>query len=194
MEPIDKRAYYNRPVKADGIGGDTNCNVTSILEISGKIDEAAKNISEADPGDVPKIASEQIKIISEYYLEVLKQSKESFLWAKRVAMVGFAFFIGAVIFLLVFQLQNMATISLIAGALIEISSGIGFYLYSKSIFQMADYFKILDTTQRYLLANSMCEGLEDCKDETRSAIIKQLANVSMPQHEPIPTTENDSGT
>jgi len=38
----------------------------------------------------------------------------------------------------------------------------------------------------------MCEGLEgDMKEETRSAIIKELANVPMPQNNPLddPTPE-----
>ncbi|MGD0953758.1 MAG: hypothetical protein ABR985_15445 [Methanotrichaceae archaeon] len=139
--------------------------------------EALQNISQADTGEVTKIASEEIKIIREYHLEVLKQSKQSFNWAKYVAIIGFIFFIGAVIFLLVFQLQSMATISLIAAALIEVSSGVGFYLYSKSISQMADYFHILDATQRYLLANSICEGLDgDYKQKARSDLIRTISN------------------
>lgn len=149
----------------------------SVLPFTESVQKSVSIISQAAPDDVPKIASEQIKVISDYYSEVLKQCKQSFNWARYVAIIGFIFFIGAVVFLLIFQLQKMATISLIAGALIEVSSGVGFYLYSKSMSQMADYFDILDATQRYLLANSICERIADSesKDKARSDLIKTIS-------------------
>ena len=87
----------------------------------------------------------------------------------------------------------MATISLIAGALIEVSSGVGFYLYSKSMSQMADYFDILDETQRYLLANSICERIanSESKDKARSDLIKTIS-LSRPRINKVHPDKHDN--
>ncbi len=76
-------------------------------------------------------------------------------------------------------MQNVAVVSLISGALIEVISGINFYLYGKTSVQLADFQTRLDVTQRFLLANSMCESLEgDYKQKARSELIRTIAGVN----------------
>lgn len=69
--------------------------------------------------------------------------------------------------------------SLISGSLIEVISGINFYLYGKTSVQLADFQTRLDVTQRFLLAKSICESLEgDYKQKARSELIQTIAGVN----------------
>jgi len=64
--------------------------------------------------------------------------------------------------------------------------GVDVYYYNKSASQLAMFHTRLDSTQRFLLANSVCEGLEgDFKQQARSNLVRMIAGMA-----PIPPTEN----
>jgi hypothetical protein len=145
-----------------------------------------ERLSKADPSNVQEIVASQIELMAVYHNVVIDQARKSFTWALIAAGVGLAFFIGSVSFTLIWQAQNAAWISLISGALIEFISAINFYLYSKTSLQLADFQSRLDTTQRYLLANSICEGLDkNMKQLTRSGLVGVIAGGSMGNYELI---------
>ena len=100
----------------------------------------------------------------------------SFRWAIIAAVVGLAFFLGAILFLLNSQNQSIATISIVGGTLVEVISGINFFLYGKTTTQLAYFHQKLDQTQRFLLANSICESLKgDEKEKSRSRLVTIIA-------------------
>lgn len=155
---------------------------TIVLLLSEKkfrpnITKSVEGLSKAKT--VQEIAASQIDLLSNYYNTVLAQSQRSFLFAWIAAGFGLLFFMGSVGFMLYKQDNILSTISLLSGALIEVISGINFYLYNKSIAQMADFHTRLDSTQRFLIADGMCDGLEGtCKQDTRSGLIKTIAGVN----------------
>jgi hypothetical protein len=58
---------------------------------------------------------------------------------------------------------------------VEVISGVNFYLYGKTTTQMAEFQSRLDMTQRFLLANSICENLDgDFKQNTRSQLVLKI--------------------
>ncbi len=133
-------------------------------------------LSETQPGDIQKIAASQIKLLDNYYNAVLAQATMSFRWAIIAAVVGLAFFLGAILFLLNSQNQSIATISIVGGTLVEVISGINFFLYGKTTTQLAYFHQKLDQTQRFLLANSICESLKgDEKEKSRSRLVTIIA-------------------
>jgi hypothetical protein len=74
----------------------------------------------------------------------------------------------------------------ISGAVVEAVAGIVFSLYGKTALQMGEFHSRLERLQRYLLANSICERLEQPeRDKTRSDLIRQIAAVA----EHAPTTQ-----
>jgi len=136
----------------------------------------------AKPGDVQQIAASQIELLNGYYHLVLSQAGRSFRWALIAAGIGLLFFLAAVTFLVIRQPQQLATISLISGALIEVISGINFYLYGKTSAQLAEFHSRLDITQRFLLANSLCETLDDeSRNRERSELIRKIAGINHPK-------------
>ena len=149
------------------------------------IDNAVERLSRASPSDVQEIAASQIELLSTYHKLVISQAQRSFIWGLIAAGIGLTFFITAVSFLLVRtpavqEPANAAIVSVISGALIEIISGINFYLYSKASLQLAEFQTRLDVTQRFLLANSLCEALEgELKHQSRAELIRKIAGVEV---------------
>ena len=73
--------------------------------------------------------------------------------------------------------ERISNVSLISGALVEVVAGINFYLYSRASNQLSCFHTRLDVTQRFLLANSLCENLEgELKNETRADLVRLIAN------------------
>ena len=139
-----------------------------------------EKLSKADPANVQEIAASQIELLSNYHQEVLGQAKNSFRWALIAAGVGLIFFLIAIAFVIYQQSLEVATIGVISGALIEFISAINFYLYGKTASQMAEFQERLDRTQRFLIANSLCESLEgEIKHKARSELIKIIAGIAI---------------
>jgi hypothetical protein len=150
---------------------------TSMPPVARDLDQIVDQIAEADPGDVQQVASGQIRLLINYYGTALGQAQRSFTWALVAAGVGLAFLLAAVVFLLVTPFQPVAVVSVISGALVEVIAGVNFILYSKTTAQLAAYHNRLDQTQRFLLANSICESLEgEVKNTTRAALVAKIAN------------------
>ena len=90
------------------------------------------------------------------------------------------FFLGAVVLLITIQSQSIATISVIGGAIVEVIAGINFFLYGKTTTQLAHFHERLDRTQRFLLANSICETLGDeTQQKSRSELVRIIATFGL---------------
>jgi hypothetical protein len=142
------------------------------------INSAARQLSHAPKDDIQAIAAAQIKILDSYYREVLNQSQRSFNYALWASIAGLLLFIAAMLYSVNDKLRNSASIPLISGAIVEVLAGINFYLYGQTTMQLKEFHQRLDKTQRFLLANSMCEGLEgDAKQSSRSELIERVSAV-----------------
>jgi len=139
---------------------------------------ALERLSETEPGNVQQVVASQIELMNVYHNVVLEQARRSFVWALVAAGVGLLFFIVAIGLSVVKgpTYQNVTFISAIGGVLTEFISAINFVLYGKTANQMAEFQYRLDQTQRFLLANSICEGLEgSTKQEARFYLVKVIS-------------------
>lgn len=131
-------------------------------------------------GNVEKIASSQIKLLTSYYSLVLDQAQRSFSWALIWATIGVLGFITAGVFLLVYQINDIALIGTIGSVLVEVISAINFYLYNKASAQLAEFHIRLDSTQKLLLSNAVAEKIEgELKQITRSHIALKFAGIDV---------------
>lgn len=143
--------------------------------VSGATEKALQRLTDASEGDVKAIASSQIELLARFYDLSLSQAGRSFRWALIASMVGLAFFLLAIVFMVWRDSSELATITMIGGALIEFIAGVNFYLYGKTLTQLSLFQGRLEVTQRFLLANSLCESLgEAWRDPTRARLINQL--------------------
>lgn len=150
----------------------------ALMPFSAPIDRMAR----AEPSNVQEIAASQIQLLTVYHNVVLDQSQRSFLWATVAAAVGLAFFVAAVAFTILQMPANSAVISVISGALVEVISGVNFYLYNRASEQLSSFQLRLDRTQRYLLANSLCEWLEgEYKQQARLELIRKISDFNEPE-------------
>lgn len=166
--------------KRPGYFGDLLMNPARQEPISKVAGVALKQFNEAtsDKDEVKSIASSQIGLLSKFYDLSLDQAGRSFRWALIASIVGLLFFLAAIAFQMIGKGgSELPMITLIGGALIEFIAGINFYLYGKTLSQLTLFQGRLEVTQRFLLANSLCNKLGDeLRDGTRAALIAQLAN------------------
>lgn len=151
-------------------------------------DDSLSRISAAPTDRTQEVAAAQIALLTDYYKTVLAQARESFRWALIGVAVGLVFFIVAIAVQLAEGATDAATISAISGGLVEVISGINFVLYGKTTAQLAHFHERLDRTQRFLLANSLCEAVVGVKgkDEARRALITVIAALPSDSAEPEP--------
>jgi Cyanobacterial TRADD-N associated 2-Transmembrane domain len=145
------------------------------------IRQSIERLGTADPKNVQQIAAAQIELLSVYHQEVLAQSRQSFFWALIGSGAGLALFIVAVLFSLLSG-PGPASVPLVAGTVVEVVAGLGFYLYGKASSQMSAFHRRLDVLQRYLLANSICESLDDeaARNTARTALIQEISRTPPP--------------
>jgi uncharacterized membrane protein len=136
----------------------------------------ADKVRRSDPHDVQEIVADQIKLLAGIYADVAQQAARSFRLAVSFAVVGIAFFTFAVVWIVVRDASSAALIGGIAGAVVEVWSGVAFYLYSRATTQLSEFHRRLDQTQRFMLANSICEELEEPeRSATRSRLVQAIA-------------------
>src|SRR5262249_5101711 len=127
----------------------------------------------ADPANVQLIAALQIELLTEYHQVALAQSHRLFFWALVGSGIGLIFFVAALVHALPTET------AFLSGAVIEIVAGIIFVLYGKTTAQLSSFPGRLEELHRYLLANSLCEGLDgDERNKARAALIQEITTRS----------------
>ncbi len=141
------------------------------------ISEAIESLATAKPGDVQKIAASQITILDEYYRTALNQAQRSFRSAQILSGIGIGFFISAAGILLLQQSRDLALVTVIGGATVEVVAALAFWLYGRTTTQLAHFYERLEQSQRFLLANSFCETLDDnTKQRSRADLITAMTS------------------
>ncbi len=152
-----------------------NINVGGTISISDLI----HRLSKAKPSNVQEIAASQLELMAGYHQVAIAESRRSFNWALIGAGAGLIFFMAAAWFALWTGNAVAAVIPAVSGAVVEVVAGIVFFLYGKTTVQLGDFHSRLETLQRYLLANSICEGLEgDERNKVRAELIREIARVT----------------
>ncbi len=166
-----------------------------ILQLLGRNSDprtVADQLSETEPGDIQGIAATQIKLLDGYYKDVLSQSNTSFRWAIGVTVLSLiALFIT--IFVLASQSLNVVSlITSISSIIAQFIAGTQLFLYKQTQSQLAYFHQQLNQTERFLLANSVCESLEgEAKQQARTELVKliatfEIANTANPDSQRIP--------
>lgn len=137
-------------------------------------------LSDIDPSNIQDIVAKQCLTLGEYHEIAKAQARRSFGLAVIAACIGLAFFIAATAFLLLTGQAEGALISLISGALVEVIAGINFYLYNRTSIQLAEVRTSLETLQRFLLADGICDKLDDSQKQTvRAQLVRVIAKAKL---------------
>jgi hypothetical protein len=148
-------------------------NLKSLLK-------SCDEIATAQPGDTHVIASLLQKMMVTYYSDVRKQAMQSFWSALGAAGVGMLFFLYAIAHAMSPGISNSSLIGLVAGALAQFISAVNFYLYFKAARQFASFHICLERTNRFLLANTISETLQEpARNEARRSLVETIASAPM---------------
>jgi hypothetical protein len=149
--------------------------------------DAINDVAKADSSNIQEVAASQLGIINSYYQSGLQQSQQSFRWSLIWGGIGLGFLIASVIVLLFRQPTEVALASGIGGAIVEVFAATYQNLYKHASDQLAAFRTSLESTQRLLLANSMCEKLEgEIEQTTRAEIIRLMVSSAVNSQGLIP--------
>ncbi len=149
--------------------------------------EMCKSLAEVPTGETNRLAAKLWELSMHYMDDVRERARRSFVSALLISFVGIAFFFLA-LGLMVFGLLPFSRLTLIAGMSIQVVSAIGFYLYAQTTKEFFTFHLCLERANRYLLANTICEKMEQpYRDQTRSKLVHLIASapplsVSLVEH------------
>lgn len=167
--------------------------LSGVLLVRHNLQEAIKmcnkiqaDFQDSDIKDIKKTLLIQMELTGHYYKSVLRQANLSFIFALVFAGIGILLFFSIIIFMVFGLSNNLATtvISGIGGALAQALSAINFSLYNRATNQLQTFHKSLDRLQNYMLANSICQGLDaSAREHTCSLLSLIIASSSVSETE-----------
>jgi len=148
-------------------------------------------VARADPGDVQDVAASQLQLLIGYHKIALAQSRRSFFWALVAAGTGLIFFVIAALYSMVTGNVAAALVPVIAGIVVEAVACLLFYSHGRTTAESSHFRDTLEAVQRYLFANSICEGLSgDRKEQTRADLARKIANIPAASFLTIPSQQS----
>lgn len=142
--------------------------------------ESCDEIATANAGDTHAIASVLQKMIVFYYEDVRMQAMLSFWSALAAGALGIIVLLYAVTQTMSGGVTDKSLISLAAGVMSQFISGVSFYLYFKAARQFASFHICLERTNRYLLANTIVQGMSGIeRSEATKVLVETIVSAPM---------------
>ncbi len=127
-------------------------------DITRRCDEARRKFESTELKNIKEILHIQLQMLENYYRSVLRQANLSFIFALIFASLGILMFFSTIV---------------------QVISGINFILYGRASNQLHTFHKSLESMQNFVLANSICQGLEEpTKALTCSQLVLIIASAS----------------
>jgi len=153
-------------------------DVTNLPAEEPTVSAALGSVFNADPANIQQVAASQLALSNRYYENVLTQARRSFNSAVAAAAVGLVFFMAAIGFALDSRDLAAPLVSAVGGGIVEVVSGLNFWLYSRTALQLNSFHQRLERMQRFLVANSVAANLDDDhRDEALVGLIRVIAAV-----------------
>lgn len=155
-------------------------HVETVIPASRPAQQAIQEAAAVDTTNIAQVAASQLIISNAYYENVLLQARRSFNSAIVAAIAGLVFFMVGVAVAVVYKIQGAAVVSTLSGAIVETIAGLNFWLYARTSQQLESFHRRLEQMQRYLVANSVGEGL---RGKARDAALSDLMMMIAAGHE-----------
>lgn len=165
-------ALYKMKAKTDELAAEREAK---------EISEAVKNLdvlaekSKEENQDIRALMFENLKELKEFYVICKQQIRKSFSAAMFSCFAGFVLFVLAVIIFLLGGNNSASLMAGLSGAIVEIVSGLYFWLYRETSKQLGKYHKRLEATEKYLIALQIIEMLpEENRNEQYGKLIDYI--------------------
>lgn len=121
--------------------------------------------------DVIDLMLKNVRELREYYIISKRQATNAFSASLIVCFLGFIVYIAGIA-VFVISGENALLLTTISGTIVEVISGLFFWLYRHAIKQLNIYHQRLGTTEKYLTAIRLADKMgEDKHDNTYWHII-----------------------
>lgn len=153
-------------------------NDEELVPIRKEREEIQRRIENEPRTDILDTIQLSLNQITEYYTINKSQARRSFTFSVFAIILGIATLIGGIWLFYFGSSPNiqLATISGIAGLLIQFYGGANFYLYNKSLSQLNYFYDRLVKMQNTMLAIKLCEQIDDNQrqDDVREKLIFEI--------------------
>lgn len=148
----------------------------SIISEDLQIEKAVSNVNIAGEDNVMDLMMRNVKELKEYYVISKNQARNSFSASLFISIFGIFIYIFGLAAVIIFD-KDILLLSTIAGTMVELISGLFFWLYSKAINQLSVYHQRLGSTEKYLMVTQLINEVpEDKKYEEYSNLINFILN------------------
>lgn len=151
-------ALYKMKAKTDELAAEREAK--EISETVKNLDVLAEK-SKEENHDIRTLMFENSKELKEFYVICKQQIRKSFSAAMFSCFFGFVLFILAVIIFLLGGNNSASLTAGLSGAIVEIVSGLYFWMYRETSKQLGKYHKRLEATEKYLIALQIIEMLSE---------------------------------
>lgn len=127
-------------------------------EIKEKL-ESVKTFTDED-ANVIDLMLKNVSELREYYVISKNQARRSFSAALTICFLGIVIYSFGIVSVIFFK-ADATIITLIAGTIVEIISGLFFWLYVQASKQLDIYHKRLGATEKYLTAMQLVEKISE---------------------------------
>ncbi|MEH2957839.1 hypothetical protein [Candidatus Merdisoma sp. JLR.KK006] len=136
-------------------------------------EDADKIIGEAfKSDDVIDLMLKNVRELREYYIISKRQATNAFSASLIVCFLGFIVYIAGIA-VFVISGENALLLTTISGTIVEVISGLFFWLYRHAIKQLNIYHQRLGTTEKYLTAIRLVDKMgQDKHDDMYKHIIE----------------------
>jgi Trypsin-like peptidase domain len=177
LERLAENSRFIEIVEKEIKGKITFNDVSRADSFADTVNSVIDGVATVDSSNTQQVAALELALSKAYYERVLAQARSSFISALVSAGVGLMFFLAAISVSLVTGKLNAALISTVSGAIIEVISGLNFWLYSQTSAQLDAFHLRIERMQRFLLANSVTTSVQDPdqKDKVISELVDTIA-------------------
>ena len=165
-------ALYKMKVKTDELVAEKEAKeVSEAIKDLDILTEKSKEESQ----DIRTLMFENLKELKEFYVICKQQIRKSFSAAMFSCFAGFMLFVLAVITFLLGGNNSASFMAGLSGAIVEIVSGLYFWMYKETSKQLGKYHKRLEATEKYLIALQIIEMLpEENRSEQYGKLIDYI--------------------
>lgn len=155
-------------------------------------EDADKIISDAfKSDDVIDLMLKNVRELREYYIISKRQATNAFSASLIVCFLGFIVYIAGIAVFVVSG-ENALLLTTISGTIVEVISGLFFWLYTHAIKQLNIYHQRLGTTEKYLTAIRLVDKMGQNQHDTMyKHIIEWILIDNRMQLEKVPEEKKD---
>jgi len=152
---------------------DKSLIIRDEMEIKKEVDASRLRLHEGAK-DVVTLMINNVSELREYYVISKRQANRAFSSTLIICILGFIVFVAGIV-VNVLSMQDVIVYTTISGCIIEVISGLFFWLYKSTNTQLNLYHERLGATEKYLTAMQLAEKMSpEKKDEIYRYIIEVI--------------------